>query len=109
MTIVLWFSRLQPGVEAEEYERFVRQVDYPATKRIPSIINYRSIRIHGPAAGKEDLPFDFIDMVEITDIDAYRRDLEEHPAVHEVHGQFEKYVRSLGNFWAVRVEEERQE
>ena len=106
MTLVLWFSRLQPGVEPEEYEAFVREVDYPATKRIPSITQYRSIRIQGPAVGDAELSFDFIDMAEITDIEAYRRDLEEHPAVQEVHGQFEKFVSSIGNFWAVLVEEE---
>ena len=109
MTLVLWFSRLQPRVEPEDYEAFVREVDYPATKRIPSINRYRSIRIEGPAVGDTQLPFDFIDMAEITDIDAYRRDLKDHPAVHEVHGQFEKFVSSIGNFWAVLVEEESQD
>ncbi len=105
MPIVLWFSRLRPGVSAEEYKDFVRSVDYPATQRISSISRYRSIRLQGPAVGEEKLPYDFIDLAEITDIEDYREDLEHHPAVHEVHGQFEKYVESLGNFWAVQIGE----
>lgn len=106
MPIVMWFSRLQPGVDAADYERFVREVDYPAAERIGSIVHYESIRISGPTIGQGELTYQFIDLAEITDIDAYRRDLAEHPAVMEVHGQFERYVQSIGNFWAVPVEEE---
>ncbi len=105
MPIVIWFSRLQPGVSAEEYEDFVRSVDYPATQRVSSISRYRSIRMQGPAMGEEKLPYDFMDLAEITDIEEYRQDLKRHPAVQEVHGQFEKYVESLGNLWAVQIGE----
>lgn len=105
MPIVLWFSRLKPGVAADEYEDFVRSVDYPATKRIASISRYQSVRLQGPAVGEEELPYDFIDLAEITDIGKYREDLEHHPAVQEVHGQFESYVASIGNLWAVQVGE----
>jgi hypothetical protein len=106
VTLVLWFSQLQPGVTPEEYERFVRAVDYPATAKIPSIIRYYSLRVTGPATGDAELPFDFIDIAEITDIDAYRKDLEQHPAALEVHGQFERYVKSVGNFWAIRLDDQ---
>ncbi len=81
---VFWFSRLQPGVTPEAYEQFVREVDYPAVERIPSIIRYYSLRVNGPAMGSAELPYDFVDIAEVTDIDAYRRDLEEHPAALEV-------------------------
>lgn len=104
MQRVLWFSRLQGDVRAEDYARFVREVDYPATERIPSILHYESIRVHGPAVGKEKLPYHFVDVADITDIAAYRKDLESHPAVQEVHGQFEKYVQSIGNLWGVLVD-----
>ena len=81
MPIVLWFSRLQPDVAPEDYERFVREIDYPATERIPSIVRYRSLRVHGPAIGDEALPYDFVDIAEISDINAYRRDLASQRAV----------------------------
>ncbi len=105
MTIAVWFSQLQPGVPPEDYENFVRSVDYPATERIPSILKYESIRLNGPAIGDELLDFQFIDLAEIADIESYREDLRSHDAVQEVHGQFERYVRSIGNFWAVPVGE----
>lgn len=106
MPLVLWFAKLQPGVTAGEYEDFVRAVDYPACDRIPSILRYQSVRLEGPAMGEGPLPYDFLDMAEITDIEAYRHDLESHPAVEEVHGQSGEYVLSLGNLWGIPIEQE---
>jgi len=104
MRKVLWFSRLQPGVEPESYERFVREVDYPASKRIPSLVGYHSLRLKGPATGSEELPYQFIDIADIRNIDEYRADFESHPAVEEVHGQSDNYVQSIANLWGVLVE-----
>ncbi|MCJ7514029.1 MAG: hypothetical protein MUO23_13825 [Anaerolineales bacterium] len=87
MTTVYWLVRLKPGVTAEDYQAFVRRVDYPAVKRIASIRNYSSTRVVGCIPPEGPAPFDFIDVVEVADLDAYLRDLEEHPAVKEVHSQ----------------------
>ncbi len=67
--------------------RFVQEVDYAAVKSIPSIVNYRSNRVLGSMSGKEPIGFDFIDVVEITNLDSYLKDLEENPAVEEVHSR----------------------
>lgn len=85
MPTVYWFVRLKPGVKPEEYIKLVQDVDYPAVKSIPSIVNYRSNHVVGSISEDETLNFDFIDIVEITNLDSYRRDLEEHPAVEEIH------------------------
>ena len=98
MPLVVWFSRLQPGTDTAVYARFARDVDYPAASRVPSIIRYRSHRIQGPCLGDAEPDYDYVETAEITDIEAYRKDLEQHPAVQEVHGAFEQYVRSVGNF-----------
>lgn len=104
MPLVLWFAKLQPGVTPGDYEEFMRTVDYPASGRVPSIVRYQSVRLEGPAMGEGSLPYDFLDMAEITDVEAYRQDLERHPAVEEVHGQSERYVLSLGNLWGTPIE-----
>lgn len=104
MPLVLWFAKLQPGVTPGEYEDFVRKVDYPACVRVPSIVRYQSVRLEGPAMGGGSLPYDFLDMAEITNVEAYRRDLENHPAVEEVHGQSGRYVLSVGNLWGTPIE-----
>lgn len=87
MTIVYWLVRLKPGVTAEDYQAFVRKVDYPAVKRIASIRSYRSTHVVGSVPPESTPPYDFIDVTEVDDLDAYLRDLESHPAVEEVHSQ----------------------
>jgi hypothetical protein len=87
MTTVYWLVRLKPGVTAEDYQAFVRRVDYPAVKRIASIRSYRSTQVVGTIPPGSALPFDFIDVVEVDDLEAYLRDLDHHPAVEEVHSQ----------------------
>jgi hypothetical protein len=84
---VLWFVRLKPGITTESYEQFVQDVDYPAVKRIPSIIGYHSNRVIGPAVGDQAPEYDYIDAIEITDLESYLHDLDNHPAVEEVHSQ----------------------
>jgi hypothetical protein len=101
---VLWFSRLQPGVTPQDYERFVREVDYPAVARIPSIIRYYSIRVYAPAMNGNELPYQFVDIAEITDLESYRKDIAEHPAAHEVHSQSGKYVQTVGSLVVEMVE-----
>jgi hypothetical protein len=92
MTVVYWLVRLKPGVTAEEYEAFVRRVDYPAVKRIASIRSYRSTHAVGTIPAGSAPPFDFIDVTEVDDLQAYLRDLESHPAVLEVHSQSPEMV-----------------
>jgi hypothetical protein len=104
MQLVLWFAKLQPGITPGQYEDFVRAVDYPACLRVPSIVWYQSMRLEGPAMGDGSLPYDFLDMAEITEVEAYRHDLESHPAVEEVHGQSGRYVLSIGNLWGTPIE-----
>jgi len=105
MSVVFWFSRLQPGVDPAEYEKWVREVDYVAAKQIASLIRYRVHRINGPCLGDTAAPYDYVEIAEVTDIDDYRRDLEQHPAAHAIGAEIGKYVQSVGNAWGVPLEE----
>jgi hypothetical protein len=100
MPVVFWFSRLRPGVEAADYECWVREVDYRAAKDIPSIVSYRVHHINGPCLG-ETTPYDYVEVVEITDIDAYRRDIQHHPAAQIIAAEIDHYVESAGNAWGI--------
>ena len=95
MTTVYWLVRLRPGVTPEAYQAFVRSVDYPAVARIASIRSYRSTRVTGTLPAEHRVPFDFIDVVEVDDLQAYLHDLENHPAVAEVHSQSPNLVEVL--------------
>jgi hypothetical protein len=74
-TRVFFFNRLNEGVDGADYERWVREVDYPTARSIPSIVSYEVVRVDGPFRDS-GVPCDFVEVVEITDLDDYRRDLE---------------------------------
>jgi hypothetical protein len=104
MPNVFWFSNLQPGVTAEDYERWVREVDYVLAKEIPSIISYRVYHINGVCIGDDPALYDYVEMVEITDIDVYRHEIRNHPAAEKIVAEIRDYVESVGNAWGVEVE-----
>lgn len=75
MPVVFFLNRLHPHVSPGEYEEWVRSVDYPTAAAIPSIEEYRVCRIEGLLEGKGDAPYQYVERVLITDLEAYRRDL----------------------------------
>jgi hypothetical protein len=105
MPVVFWFSRLQPGVTAEAYEQWVREVDYQLAKKLPSLVNYTVYRAEGPCLGEEAIPYDYVEIAEITDLDDYRRDISDHPAAVKIVKEIGYYVESTGNVWGNRIEE----
>lgn len=101
MPTVVWYSRLQPGVEPATYERWVEEVDYPGARKIPSIQSYRVFRVQGPCVGdpNEAFTYDYVEVVEVTDMQAYLRDLDEHPAAQAIIAEIDRYVKSVGSAW----------
>jgi hypothetical protein len=100
MPTVFWFSRLQPGVHAGEYEQWVRQVDYVAAREIPSILSYRVFHVQGPCLG-DAAPYHYVEVVEITNVEDYRRDIAQHPAAKLIAAEIGRYVESVGNVWGI--------
>jgi len=82
MRVVFFLNKLHETVKAEDYERWVREVDYPTAKTLVSIVDYKVARIEGLLDGDDRPPYDYIERVEITDLDDYRRDLA-HPELNE--------------------------
>lgn len=107
MTTAVWYSRLQPGMDPATYERWVEEVDYPGAKRIPSIKRYRVFRVQGPCVGDptDAFDYDYVEVVEVTDMQAYLRDLDEHPAAQEIISEIGLYVESVGSAWGHPVPE----
>ncbi len=77
-TTVFFLNRLRDGADAEEYERFVREVDYPTARGLDAIERYDVVRIDGPLRDDE-VPYDYIEVVEVRDLESYRADLEQMP------------------------------
>jgi hypothetical protein len=75
MNVVFFLNKLQNNVTREEYEQWVRSVDYPTASSIASIIDYKVARIEGLLDAGDRPPYDYIERVVIRDLDSYRRDL----------------------------------
>jgi len=82
MRVVFFLNKLHETVKAQDYERWVREVDYPTAKSIPSILDYKVAKIEGLLEGDDRPPYDYVERVEITDLESYRRDLAD-PALDE--------------------------
>ena len=86
------------AVQRWQHQRWVREVDYQQARQIPSIRAYTVHRIHGSGAG-ETTPYDYVEVVEVTDIDTYRRDIAGHPAAARIVTEIGRYVESVGSAW----------
>jgi hypothetical protein len=74
VTRVFFLNELHPDSEDREYERWVRETDYPIARALPSIRSYEVFRLEGPLADGE-VPYDYVEVVEVSDLDSYRHDL----------------------------------
>jgi hypothetical protein len=75
MNVVFFLNKLHSHITRQEYEQWVRSVDYPTAQSIPSIMDYKVTRIEGLLEGSARPPYDYVERVVIQDLDSYRRDL----------------------------------
>jgi hypothetical protein len=74
MPVVFFLNKLRSGVTAADYERWVREVDYPTARSLHTIKSYVVARMDSTLDGGAP-PYDYVERVEITDVDDYRREL----------------------------------
>ena len=77
-TRIIFMSRLKDGASRDDYERWVRDVDLPVVRAIPTVLTYEVVRLDGPWRDG-DVPYDYVESIEVSDPDLYRRQLEEIP------------------------------
>jgi hypothetical protein len=95
-----FLNRLRDGVDPRDYERFVREVDYPFASRIPTIRSYVVTRVDGLLEGEGKPPYDYLEVVEITEVDAYRASLDpSQPDVKEFFDQWSSFVGESLMLW----------
>ena len=98
-------TTLKPGVKPEDYERWLREYDYPVAKALPSIASYRTHRIRGPIHGAEGAGWHYIERIEVRDEQQYQRDLAS-PAGQELLRQlYDIYLERPKNifFWSDEI------
>jgi hypothetical protein len=106
MPTVFILTGLRQGVDPADYERWVREVDYPTSAQVPSIISFSVHRVEGPFR-RADLECDYIEVIEVTDLEDYRRDLEEIPQLQELFRQIRQYLapsEQFSGWWTQPVE-----
>jgi REDY-like protein HapK len=99
MSSVFWFSKLKAGAEAQAYERWVQQTDYRLAQEITCILHYRVHRIAGLVDGQGRPPFDYIEVLEVTDIDEYRSAMNGHPAIRQIVAEIGEFIVGAGSAW----------
>ncbi len=67
-TMIFTYSA-KPGVPAETFEQFIRDVDQPATLKLPSALSSRIFRIKGAGAA-----FQYLEVLEVTSLEAFAED-----------------------------------
>lgn len=97
MPVVMWFSKLNPGVEPSAYEDWVRTTDYVLAREIECILSYEVHRVEGPFENSIPVDCDYIEIVKITDIDVYRTTLKNHPALDKILAEIDNYVIGVGD------------
>src|SRR6516225_8909662 len=88
---VFFLNRLREGVDADEYEAWIRRVDYPIARAQGAITGYTVSRIEGTLGAEGESPYDYLEVIEIIDLDAYRA-LGALPEFEQLLQEWSKFV-----------------
>ena len=72
---VFFLNTLKPGVDPAEYESWIRRVDYPVARAQSAIESYVVTRLAGTLSGEGEPPYQYLEVIEITNIEEYRAGL----------------------------------
>ncbi len=89
---VFFLNKLRDGIEKAEYERWVREVDYPFARGLTAIDSYVVTRLDALLMGEGELPYDYLEVIEIAGIEEYQAALSGGPEVEEFFEEWSSYV-----------------
>jgi hypothetical protein len=92
MPVRFVITTLKPGVRPEDYERWLREYDYVVAKTLPSIASYRTHRITSPITGAEGAGWNYIERIEIRDLEQYQRDIASPAGQELIRQLYEHYL-----------------
>ena len=88
---VFFLNRLRESADRAEYEAWIRRVDYPVARAQDAIRSYTVTRIDGTLTGEGESPYDYLEVIEISDLDAYRA-LGDLPEFRQLLEEWSGYV-----------------
>ena len=104
MPSVFFLTRLKPGITHEAYEqKWVYGYDYPTAKTVPCILSYRYFRLGGVFRQAPN-NYDFLEIVEVTDLDEYRQALKELPDRQKLVQEAAEWVEDSHSYWGEPLE-----
>jgi hypothetical protein len=89
---VFFLNNLKPGVEPADYEEWIRTRDYPIARKQEAISTYVVTRVTGPLSDGEVSPYQYLEVIEITDIEAYRAGMDGDPEFDQLMQEWSQYV-----------------
>ena len=101
MPVVFFLNKLRAGVDPAEYEEWVRIVDYPTARALTTINSYVVAKTATTLDGQPS-PYDYIERVEVTNIDDYRNELANATGMDDF---FKQWSSRVGESVAVHGEE----
>lgn len=103
MVSVFWFSKLKPGADRAAYEHWVQHTDYRLAQSIQSVSHYRVHRLVGPVEGEGSPPYDYIEVLQVSDLDEYRKAMAHHPALRQIVAEIGQFIEGVGGAWGTSI------
>lgn len=105
MPVRFVITTLKPGVAPADYERWLREYDYPVARTLPSIESYRTHRIEGPITGLEGAGWHYLERIEVRDVAQYQADLASPAGQELIRQLYDNYLDRSKNiyFWSEAI------
>jgi len=91
---VFFLNTLRKDVDPTEYEDWIRLVDYPVARRQAAIESYVVTRLEGLIQGDGSLPYQYLEVIEVTSVDEYRAGLTGNEEMDALLREWSTYVES---------------
>jgi len=88
---VFFLNTLHPHADPAAYEAWIRRVDYPIARAQGAILSYVVTRIDGTLSGEGSSPYSYLEVIEITDLEAYRA-LGTKPEFQQLLAEWSEFV-----------------
>jgi hypothetical protein len=101
---VFFLNTLRTDADPNEYEGWIRRVDYPVARRQPAIESYVVTRLDGLLEGDGSPPYQYLEVIEVTSVEEYRAGLTGNEEMGSLLREWSTYVESSVAVHGVVVE-----
>jgi hypothetical protein len=101
MERIFFLNTLRDGVGREAGDRFLRERDIPLGRSISAITSYAVTRLEGHVFDGDPLPYDYVDVLEVASVAAYRAAIAELEKTQGWHDFVAEWQRHVGGSLAV--------